>query len=101
MKKPTAKQPKTINITHNYPSVPPVNDRAIEVVGSLSSALRANAEAIKENAVALQKIAEMASELGHSDLSIEASALIAKNGACMNVNETEINIAPGEHRQNY
>src|ERR1700733_4139184 len=98
MKKSNTKQPQTINVTHNYPAIPPVNDRAIEVVGSLSSALNANAEAIKENAIALQKIAEMASELGHSSLSIEASALTAKNGACMNVQDTAINMAPGEYR---
>jgi hypothetical protein len=98
MKKTTTKKPQTINITHNYPAIPPVNERAIEVVGSLSSALCANAEAIKENAMALGKIAEMASELGHSSLSIEASALTAKNGACMDVRETAINMAPGEYR---
>ena len=95
-RKTTPKQ--TINVTHNYPAIPPVNNRAIEVVGSPSSALHANAEAIKENAMALRKIAEMAADLGHSSLSIEASALTAKNGACMNVQDTAINMAPGEYR---
>ena len=77
-------QPKTINVTHNYPTLPGPSEAALELVRSLAKAARANATAIEQNAMAIQKIALMSSAMG-AQLHVEASAFTAKNGAMMDI----------------